>query len=138
MDAITKRSILIAVSIVCLGLASLIMFANRKPKAGALDSIRDEEMLWMKCVNKACGAEDQMSKKAYFKYIRDNIDPATFKPVPMVCEKCGQRSVYRAVKCANCQRVFFYGAVAADFEDRCPYCKYSETEELRKKKRAGE
>jgi hypothetical protein len=88
MNASTKRIIPIAVSIVCVELAALIMFVNRKPKS-AFDTIPDEEMLRTKYANGACGTEYQTSKKTYFKYIKDTVYPTTYKPFPMACDKCG-------------------------------------------------
>ena len=104
-----------------------------------IDSIPDEEMIWVKCNNPACKAEYQTSKKGYFKYVEEHANPMAPTPPPLVCEKCGEQSVYRAEKCMNpdCGIVFLRGAVPNDFPDRCPECGYSTTEETRKARLSG-
>jgi len=97
------------------------------------------EMIWAKCNNPACKALYQTSKKAYFKYVEEHANPMDPTVPPMVCEKCGEQSVFRAEKCMNpdCGIVFFRGIVPNDFPDRCPECKRSQTEENRRKARLG-
>jgi predicted Zn-ribbon and HTH transcriptional regulator len=88
---------------------------------------------WVKCRNPACGHAWEMNLKEYFKYVEKHADPRSTKPPALVCKKCGQKSVYRAVKCAKCGFTFERGTVPADFADRCPKCRYSKVEEDRKK-----
>lgn len=101
---------------------------------GGIEGISPEEMIWAKCNNPACKAEYQTSKKGYFKYVEEHANPMAPSAPPMVCEKCGEQSVFRAEKCMNpdCGIVFFRGSVPNDFPDRCPKCKQSATEESRK------
>lgn len=96
-----------------------------------------DEMIWVKCKNPDCGAEYQMGKREYFRYLQKNMDPAKFMQTPALpCNECGQESIYRAVKCAKCGKVFFYGAAGrGDFADRCSECGYSKTEDLRRLRR---
>jgi len=77
-----------------------------------------------------------MSMKAYFKYVEKHADPMSPTAPVMVCEKCGEQSVFRAEKCGNpdCGIVFLRGSVPNDFADRCPKCNHSETEERRKQR----
>ncbi len=109
----------------------------------------------IKCKNSSCKAEYQMSEKKYDEAIQERIGPMSEKELynaiqkrlnamartlpPLTCKKCGKDSVFRAVKCANsaCGVIFFSDSVPNDFFDRCPECKQSETEEIRKKRRAG-
>jgi hypothetical protein len=92
------------------------------------------DKIWAKCNNPACKAEYQTSKKGYFEYVEEHANPMAPTVPPMVCEKCGKQSVFRAEKCMNpdCGIVFLWGSVPNDFADRCPECKRSETEENRK------
>ena len=92
------------------------------------------EKTWVKCRNQACEAEYEITKKEYFEYVEKHADLALLEVPPLVCKKCDQESVYRAVKCAKCGLVFETGTVPSDFEDRCPKCKYSKIEEGRRKK----
>lgn len=138
MGTSRRNVLLIAISIGCLGFAGVITL---RPRRDGLNSIPDGEMLWVKCTNENCGVEYQISKKTYFTHANEAVgsaNPISLKPPPMVCEKCGQQSIYRAVKCPNCQKVFFYGMSLTDFPDRCPFCDYSQTEELRNSARGPE
>ena len=74
-----------------------------------------------------------MSLKEYYKFVTANANPMGPAPA-LTCEKCGQPSVYKAEKCQNpaCGNVFRSGSVPNDFQDRCPKCKQSATEEIRK------
>jgi hypothetical protein len=139
MEESKKKPIMIGVIVVCLGVAGAIFLGTGGGSGDTIDSISDEEMIWAKCNNPACKAEYQTSKKGYFKYVEEHANPMAQTAPPMVCEKCGEPSVFRAEKCMNpdCGIVFLRGAVPNDFADRCPECKRSETEEIRKRRRAG-
>ncbi len=139
MEESKKKPIMIIVIVVCLGVAGAIFWGTGGGSGDTIDSISDEEMIWAKCNNPACKAEYQTSKKGYFKYVEEHANPMAQTAPPMVCEKCGEPSVFRAEKCMNpdCGIVFLRGAVPNDFADRCPECKRSETEEIRKRRRAG-
>ncbi|UCF43815.1 MAG: hypothetical protein JSV99_02500, partial [Planctomycetota bacterium] len=95
----------------------------------------DQDAMWVKCKIKDCTAAYQISKKYYYGYLRKNQDPMSMKPANLVCKKCGKESIYRAEKCDKCGLVFKRGSVPHDFADRCPTCKYSETEEKRRRAR---
>jgi hypothetical protein len=138
MDESKKKPIMIGVIVVCLVAAGAIFYATSGGGGGGLEDIAEGEQIWVKCNNKACGVEYQMGKKDYFKYVQQNIDPLASSAPPLVCQKCNQKSVFRAEKCPNCGKVFFYGAAGAgDFSDRCTYCKFSATEESRKRAKAA-
>jgi len=92
-----------------------------------------EQSTWVKCRNPACGHAWEMNLKEYFEFVEKNADPRSILPPPLTCPKCGESSGYRAVKCAKCGLVFEIGSVRADFADRCPKCRYSKTEQDRKK-----
>ena len=81
-----------------------------------------------------CKAAYQMGKRAYFKYIEEHADPMSPSAPALVCKKCGKESIYRAEKCEKCGLIFLRGTVPNDFADRCPKCKYSETEDVRKRR----
>ena len=46
--------------------------------------------------------------------------PMDFKDWPIQCEKCAQRSVYRAILCPECRHWY---AVAPGHKRICPFCK---------------
>ena len=139
MEDSRKKPIMIGVIVVCLVVAGLITFARRSGGGGGIDAIPDDKMTWVKCNNPACKAEYQMGERQYFKEIQERLNPLANAAPPLICKKCGEPSVFRAAKCANpdCGVVFFRDSVPNDFPDRCPECGRSETEEIRKKRKAG-
>jgi len=135
------KAVKIGIIIVCLVSAGAIIWWTWRGGGGSLDDISDEEMTWVICLNKSCNAESQMGLKAYYKFMA-NANPMAPAPA-LTCEKCGEKSVYRAVKCQNpaCGIVFRMNSVPNDHADRCPKCMQSAIEEsrnARKREMAGE
>jgi len=133
MEDSVKKTIMLGVVVVCLVVAGAVTVKTRRRKGPNLSQF-EKEMTWVKCRNEECGTEYQMNLKEYFEFIEENIDPRTLAAPPLTCKKCGDPSVYRAVKCANCGLVFERASIPRDFADRCPKCGYSQTEVNRKKK----
>lgn len=134
-----KNTILAIVIAVCILGAVLLFVRNRSGGSGGLDSLSDTEMQWMKC--RGCNATYEMSKKEYYKELAEKTaagGAATRVTPPLTCQKCGKAMAVKAVKCANCGEVFFAGSVPNDFEDRCPKCKHSYTEDSRKARLSGQ
>jgi len=139
MEDSKKKPIMIAVIVVCLGVAGAVTFL-RSGSSGGINDIPNDKMTWVKCNNPACNAEYEMSEKQYYKEIQERLNPASMMATPaLICQKCGKPSVYKAYKCGNpsCGKVFLANSVPNDFPDRCPECKRSETEEIRKARKAG-
>ena len=134
MEESKKKPIMIGVIIVCLAVAGIITY-SRSGGGDSIDSISDEELVWAKCANKSCGAEYQMSKKAYYKNIGEIADVMSPTVPPLVCEKCSEHSIYLAEKCPKCEVVFFSDSVPNDFSDRCPECGFSATEDSRERRK---
>jgi len=140
MEDSKKKPIMIGVIVVCLIVAGLITFLRRGSGGGSgLDAIPDDKMTWVKCNNPSCKAEYQMSEKEFFKAMEERFQPMARTTPALTCEKCGKDSLFRAIKCENpaCGVVFFRDSVPNDLFDRCPECKQSATEEIRKKRKAG-
>ena len=137
MEDSKKKPIMIGVIVACLVLAGIITYATRSKEEGGIASLkRGQEMFLIKCRNPDCEHEWQMDMKDYFVYMKEHQDPMSMTAPAIVCPECGEESGYRAVKCEKCGLVFERGTVPNDFVDRCPECKYSKTEESRKKARA--
>ncbi len=136
MEDSKKKPIMIGVIVACLVLAGIITYATRSKEAGGIASIKRGKMTWLKCRNPDCGHEYQMDLKDCLIYIKEHQDPMSMETPAIVCPECGEESVYRAEKCEKCGLVFERGTVPNDFADRCPECKYSKTEDSRKKARA--
>jgi len=142
MEESRKKPILLGVIVVCLVVAGVITYTTWTPggPSGIDAGIDASEMTWVKCRNPACEAEYQISLREYFKYIDAERakDPSTLATPPLICEKCGQDSVYRAIKCESCGLVFETGLGSKeDFADRCPKCGHSRFERLKKEREAG-
>jgi rubredoxin len=126
-----KKPILILVVLVCLASAGAVTLVTRSKKDGIPKSFA-KEMTWVKCRNPACNTEYQITKKEYFVYVERNQDWQAAGAPALICEKCGEPSIYRAVKCKSCGLVFEMGSVPLDFQDRCPKCKFSMLEHDKK------
>ena len=139
MEDSRKKPIMIAVIVVCLGIAGAVTLMRGSGGGSGLDAIPEGKMTWVKCNNPACKAEYEMGEREYFKGVEDRLNPMARTSPALTCEKCGKDSLYRAIKCVNpsCGAVFFRDSVPNDFFDRCPKCKQSETEEIRKSRVAG-
>jgi hypothetical protein len=141
MEDSKKKPIMIGVIVVCLVVAGLITFARRGGGGGGgLDTIPSDKMTWVKCNNPSCNAEYEMSEREFYKLQQERLNPMARTAPALTCEKCGKDSLYKAEKCANpsCGAVFISGSVPNDFADRCPKCKQSATEEIRKRRLSGQ
>jgi hypothetical protein len=136
-----KNTIYVIVIVVCLVLALVIYkHFSGSGSSGGIDSLSDDETTWVICLNKACKAEYEMGLKTYHKAISERlVNPMSPVAPALECEKCGEPSVRKAVKCENptCAIVFREGSSGAHTNsDRCPKCKQSATEESRKRRKA--
>jgi len=134
-----KNTIYGVVILVCLGLAVMIFLKTRSGGGGGVEQLKRGELYWIQCNNPSCKAIYQMDKVDYLKEIEQKVraNPLASQTPALVCQKCGKESAFRAVKCENCGKIFFYGAVPGDLPDRCPDCKYSKTEAERKARLSG-
>lgn len=135
-----KNLIYVIVIVVCIALAVLIFLKTQSGGTGGIDSIkRGEEMYWVKCNNPSCNAEYEIDKKDYFEQIEEKqrANPLSMVTPPLTCQKCKKDSVYKAVKCEKCGKVFFEGAAGPDdFPDRCTECGHSKREAVLKERKA--
>ena len=89
----------------------------------------------MMCRNTECQAEYEIKLKEYVAAVEGFVKAHPNSPVApsLVCEKCGKDSAYRAIKCEKCGLIFEAGWKGPDYYDRCPQCKFSKTEERKKR-----
>ena len=128
-----KNVIYVVVIVICLLVAGFVIF-GRGSGDGGISSISDEETIWVLCMQ--CNDSHEMSKKEYFQQI-DEKGKELSNPMAvryLTCEKCGEDAVIEAIKCEKCGNVFRKGSVPNDFPDRCPKCKFSKTEAVRKER----
>ena len=56
---------------------------------------------------------------------------------PLVCPQCNGETLYSAVKCLECENVFYRGAAGdARFLDKCPKCSFSKQEQVQQERAA--
>ena len=146
MEDSRKKPIMICIILACLVLAVVISVKTKTKETGIPEEFEGEKVL-VKCTDPNCESEYEVDKYYYYKYISENrkgmpdLMLAYEKGVlrtgpPLVCEKCGKDTVYKAFKCTNpdCGIVFEAGSSGvSEREDSCPICKHSESEEQAKR-----
>lgn len=130
-----KNLIYAGVIILCLVVAGVLIFA-RGGKSGGIDSLSNDEQIWVLCME--CNASYEMGKKDYYTQIREKAQESTSPLMVqyLTCQKCGKDAVIEAVKCEKCGNIFRKNSVPNDNPDRCPKCKFSKIEAIRKERLA--
>jgi hypothetical protein len=105
--------------------------SNRRP--GGVQQIEPGQAILTLCTNPNCNHQSEMDKRAYYEEVDKlvRLNPRQSQP-PLPCSICGKKSVFRAVRCPQCDHVFLYGRIQHDVADRCPKCRYSQMEEDRR------
>jgi hypothetical protein len=125
MEENAKKTLLIVVAVACLAAAGIIMY---KTMGGGTTAGQPAGKVWVKCNNPKCGNEYEVSAQEYNTFVMNNGGPRQFMmtgAVPMKCSKCNEDSVFKAMKCEKCGKVFFPGTVEGKAQDTCPGCGYS-------------
>jgi len=134
-----KNVIYAIIILVCLLVAGLVIFSGGSDSG--LDSLSDDEQLWVLCTNKACKASYEMGKKQYYTEVEEKAKESTgMMMMPLLtCQKCNQDRVTEAIKCENeeCGEIFIKGAARDTYADKCPKCGHSKIE-TRFKERTGQ
>jgi DNA-directed RNA polymerase subunit M/transcription elongation factor TFIIS len=114
---------IIAISVISAGsITFLTMFKN----SGHLNKLKGQ-IVWLKCRNPECNYTSEMDMKDYYEQLQEN----TTRTTALLCPKCGQRSLYEAIKCEKCGNIFFVDRYKRDYFDRCPKCGFSKEEQQR-------
>lgn len=131
MEKGTKKVVAIVTVVVCLFAAGLITILTRSSGGGGSSG---NNKMWVKCNNPQCSHEYEMDREEYAQIAYKNGPryAMMYGVPPIKCEKCGEESVFAATKCEKCGKVFFPGTVEGKYEDKCPACGYSPTEEAEK------
>jgi len=137
MEESKRKMVMVIVIVVCLALAAVVAYRNYTKDSTTIKGIKRGTIFLMKCNNPDCGHELEIDKKDYIEWSKEQMDAGATRTPGMPCPKCGEESVFRAVKCPKCGTVFFYGRGGAEAEapDICPECGYSETFEKMKERR---
>lgn len=130
-----KNLVYAGVIIVCLALAVYIIFLRGGGDSG-IDSLSNEEQIRVLCLD--CDASYEMGKRDYYAQIREKAQQAANPRVAalLTCRECGKDKVTEAIKCEKCGHIFPKGIVQNDVADRCPKCKFSKIEAIRKERQA--
>jgi phage FluMu protein Com len=124
-----KISVIVACVVLVLVILGLRLFSDDS----GLNEL-EGQMVLVKCNNPACYSTYEMDKKKFYSQLRDSLKTSKGFTTPAIkCDKCDEMSAYKAIKCEKCGEIFFESqGAASDFGDRCPFCKYSKSEELQK------
>ena len=140
MDEDKKKPIMIGLIVGSIVLAGVVTMMTRDTGSEGINSIPEGKIQWVTCRNDKCGTNYEMQMREYYR----QLDEATKKSSTMmmvasalICEKCGEESIYKAFKCVKCAEVFEGNIKKGDFEDRCPKCAYSDIKRRRDENVAG-
>jgi len=136
MDDKVKQRVKLGLIGMSLVLAAFLLWrniSNRRP--AGIETIEAGQMILTLCANPSCKAQSEMGKRAYYEEAdKLSRQHPQMSQAALICPKCDRYSVVRAVKCPKCGQVFRYGVIQREAPDRCPKCRYSQTEEERKRR----
>jgi hypothetical protein len=124
-----KKMFLLIASITCLVAAAIVLTLYLWPK-DTCEGLEGQSF-WIMCRNPNCNATWQMNAKAFLEYQKKYSNPQDpIHPALAACPKCNEKTGDIAIKCPKCDTVFFEGSVPdASYQDRCPNCNFSKSEE---------
>ena len=135
MDEAKKKSVMIGIMVVCLVLAGVITAVTWKGGTGGTGPTGP---LTLMCINEDCGAVFELTRKELSEEMRQNpaMHPAmrTMGPPVVTCLECGQQTAFMARTCPQCEAVFISVPTPDGYQDRCPECGFSATEDRRSRK----
>lgn len=133
MEGSKKKTVMIGIIVLCAVSALAVWVMSSGGTGGGVEDLKRGEMMWVICLNPQCKATYEVDRKDYYDFMQNYTGPRGEGVTPMMtCQKCSKPSIIKAVKCKKCGLIFREGTVPNDFTDRCPQCKYSDVEELRK------
>ena len=124
MDEEKKKTVMIAIIIVCLVLAAGIFILSR-PDAGP-----NKGPVRMLC--EECDATFKMGREEFKKALQatGKLSMMNPVPIPLKCIECGEEeAAYYACTCRQCKVIFIEDTTSGDYKDRCPECGYSAIEQ---------
>jgi predicted RNA-binding Zn-ribbon protein involved in translation (DUF1610 family) len=130
MEESKKKVFMIGVIAVSLLLAGFITFSTLHKSSRHLNKLKGQTV-WLKCQNPKCNHSFEMDMKDYYEQLQNNRSSNVTRASALPCPKCGERSVYEAVKCDKCGNIFFVDRIKRDYFDRCPKCGFSNEEKQR-------
>ncbi|MBL7107155.1 MAG: hypothetical protein ISS77_06080 [Phycisphaerae bacterium] len=137
MDEDKKKTIMIVIIIACLAVAGFIFIKSITGGDKGLNAIPADAMTLVMCRNPKCKAVYEMSTREYTAQMQEAMSKMMMlmETPGLACKECGEESIYKAIKCPECELVFEENSVSGDIFDRCPKCKYSEFEAGREERK---
>ena len=128
MEATQKRKTIIAT--VLFATALIVTFVVYNPFRHRTPLY--DRPIYLLC--KECNHSFTMTHDEYYKILLEKgaigPDGPITPPPPIVCPGCNKEAAFTAQKCDKCGNVFFPNPAAyGDYQDRCPKCGYSKSEE---------
>ena len=122
---------LIAACVVIAGVIAWRSFSGDGPTG--IESVDAGETVLTRCANPDCQFQSEMGKRVYFQAVLElQRQKPQFSHPPLVCPECDENSIFRVVLCPKCDHVFKHGGMRNEPADRCPECRYSQSQEDRK------
>ena len=140
MDEDKKKPLMIGLIVGSIVLAGVVTFMTRGPSSEGLKGIPEGKIQWVTCRNDKCGTNYEMQMREFYRQLEviQKESKTMMMTVPaLICEKCNEKSVYKAFKCLECEEIFEGNIKRGDFADRCPKCGYSDIKIRREKAAAG-
>jgi ribosomal protein L40E len=113
---------------------------TRDSGSEGVDGISQDKIQWVTCRNGKCEANYEMQMREYYRQLEEigkKSNTMMMVSPALICEKCGEESIYKAFKCIKCETVFEGNIKRGDFADRCPKCGYSDIKIKREENAAG-
>ena len=109
----------------CLALAiGITLFTGQDITAKAL-----KWQTQMLCSSAQCGFAFELSKEEFVRRKKKELPgPVMPSMIFLACPECSQGTACPAVKCLDCENIFFANPSDNDYPDRCPECGQSNLE----------
>ena len=119
MEDSKKTTVMVVVIAACLVAAGSIIYFTFF-KGTSAPTREASTKTWMIC--RECVHTFELDLKEYLDSMPENKDQMLSEPPAFTCEKCGQKSAYKAIECKKCKTLF--ESIPGDISDRCPECGY--------------
>jgi len=131
MDDDQKKIVKIVVVIVCMILAAVLSFTLGNFGGGKKGA--ETDMRYLVCEDPDCGGSTGYDMEQWRALLGTLENPRVSMHTAFTCDKCGEDSAYQGLKCQKCETVFLRDTENS-FQDKCPGCGHSESEERLKKR----
>jgi len=152
MNKMVMKVTMVVLILLSLGLAYAIY--HQLTKSAVIQSV-DEIVL--KCANPNCDYEKGITREEFRIWVRRDFEKfmqanpsrrlteeqkqelllrdlgSKRTGLGLTCPECGQETVFKAIQCEKCRKIFFPGAKKGAVYDKCPECGFSKIEQKKNK-----